>query len=49
MCGIVGILGTGPVALDIVEALRRLATAAGMDAAAVGPLIDVADSTLSAV
>jgi len=24
MCGIVGILGTGPVALDIVEALRRL-------------------------
>jgi glucosamine--fructose-6-phosphate aminotransferase (isomerizing) len=24
MCGIVGILGTKPVALDIVEALRRL-------------------------
>jgi hypothetical protein len=35
------------MSLGELEALRRLATAAGMDIAAVGPLIDVADSTLS--
>ena len=37
MCGIVGILGTGPVALDIVEALRRLEYR-GYDSAGVATL-----------
>ena len=45
---VVGLVSQG-MSLGELEALRRLATAAGMDAAAVGPLIDVADSTLSAV
>jgi hypothetical protein len=44
---VVGLASQG-MSLGELEALRRLANAAGMDAAAVGPLIDVADSTLSA-
>ncbi len=45
---VVGLVSQG-MSLGELEALRRLANAAGMDAAAVAPLIDVADSTLSAV
>jgi DnaJ-domain-containing protein 1 len=45
---VVGLVSQG-MSLGELEALRRLASAAGMDTAAVGPLIDVADSTLSAV
>ena len=37
------------MSLGELEALRLLAAAAGMDPAAVGPLIDVADSTLNAM
>jgi hypothetical protein len=44
---VVGLVSQG-MSLGELEALRRLAGAAGMDAAMVGPLIDVADSTLSA-
>ena len=44
---VVGLVSQG-MSLGELEALRRLAGAAGMDAAAVGSLIDVADSTLSA-
>jgi hypothetical protein len=44
---VVGLVSQG-MSLGELEALRRLAAAAGMDAATVGPLIDVADSTLSA-
>jgi hypothetical protein len=43
---VVGLVSQG-MSLGELEALRRLADAAGMDMAAVGPLIDVADSTLS--
>ena len=44
---VVGLVSQG-MSLGELEALRLLATAAGMDPAAVGPLIDVADSTLNA-
>jgi len=45
---VVGLVSQG-MSLGELEALRRLAGAAGMDPAAVGPLIDVTDSTLSAL
>ena len=44
---VVGLVSQG-MSLGELEALRLLATAAGLDEAAVGPLIDVADATLSA-
>jgi hypothetical protein len=44
---VVGLVSQG-MSLGELEALRRLASAAGLDAAALGPMIDVADSTLSA-
>ncbi len=44
---VVGLVSQG-MSLGELEALRLLAAAAGMDPAAVGPLIDVADSTLNA-
>ena len=43
---VVGLVSQG-MSLGELEALRRLAAAAGLDEATVGPLIDVADSTLS--
>ncbi len=44
---VVGLVSQG-MSLGELEALRLLATAAGMDPAAVGPLLDVADATLNA-
>ncbi len=44
---VVGLVSQG-MSLGELEALRRLANAAGIGEAAVGPLIDVADATLSA-
>jgi len=44
---VVGLVSQG-MSLGELEALRRLALAAGVDEATVGPLIEVADSTLSA-
>ncbi len=43
---VVGLISQG-MSLGELEALRRLAVAAGIEESAVGPLIDVADATLS--